>query len=367
VARPGAPGARPSRAAGAPGRARAGGELPVGDRLGDRPPVGPARRARRRRRVQLGAAAGGLGGQVVDQGTRASAEGAASAGTRVDTSRIRSACSHDESCWATRRSASSITSPGRAPARPGSGATEGRPAGGSRRRGLGAASRPGALGVGDLRLLRAALHHGVPLQGGERAGVGFGAVVVVDPAAQHLGQAGLDLLGALRELLAQPLGHVDQVGLAALELTPGQPEAGGELRPEGGVVEPADGALLSLQQVSVEGEPRPVVSCTLAHTRRGCGAAGRRCGLVCWRNRATVSPWVSTWWTPSVPRRRRRRARKPGQGGVTAVSCAARTSARTHGSSGQPPQEAHRLRCREGRVVASEPTAPRSRDPASGR
>ncbi len=48
---------------------------------------------------------------------------------------------------------------------------------------------------------------------------------------------------------------------------------------------------------------RPVGSCTLAEMMAWVCSCGSTVREVCWRNSAAVIPAVSTWWTPSVPRR----------------------------------------------------------------
>ncbi len=77
----------------------------------------------------------------------------------------------------------------------------------------------------------------------------------------------------------------------------------------------------------------PVGSWTLAATMAWVWSWGSMVREVCWRNSAAVIPRVSTWWTPSVPRRVTAPwvSNHP-SAASTAASWAARTSARTHGS-----------------------------------
>ncbi|HET9443102.1 MAG TPA: hypothetical protein VFO65_07245, partial [Acidimicrobiales bacterium] len=78
---------------------------------------------------------------------------------------------------------------------------------------------------------------------------------------------------------------------------------------------------------------RPVGSWTLAATMAWLCSWGSAARLVCWRNTATATPWVSTWWTPSVPRLVSAPWRSnQSRAAAVAASWAAATSARTNGS-----------------------------------
>src|SRR5690606_22834518 len=60
---------------------------------------------------------------------------------------------------------------------------------------------------------------------------------------------------ALGEGVAHLGGDAGEVGLASSHVAPLDAEAVGELAAQGGVVDPADGALLVLEEAGVEGEP----------------------------------------------------------------------------------------------------------------
>jgi len=90
---------------------------------------------------------------------------------------------------------------------------------------------------------------------GDRAWVGVGAVVLVGPCPEQVGELALDLGAPGREQVTHRFGNAGGVGLPAVEWLPAESEARGELGTEGGVVDPADGALLLLEEASIEREP----------------------------------------------------------------------------------------------------------------
>ena len=102
---------------------------------------------------------------------------------------------------------------------------------------------------------RPAVEDGVALQTRQGAAVGLGAVVGVGPTPDVKREQGLDLGAALGEQLPQLRPDAGDVGMAVDNRVPADAEAGGELGAEGGVVDPADGALLVLEKARVEGEP----------------------------------------------------------------------------------------------------------------
>jgi hypothetical protein len=79
--------------------------------------------------------------------------------------------------------------------------------------------------------------------------------VSVDPVGHQLGQPGLDLLGALGELVEQARRDALDVAVALDHRPPHHAEPCGQLGAEGRGVDPADGALLALQEPSVERQP----------------------------------------------------------------------------------------------------------------
>ena len=113
-------------------------------------------------------------------------------------------------------------------------------------------------GVDPVGLLRPGGLHRAPLELRNGVGVGFLAVVLGAPAGDQLVVLGLDLGAALREHVAQVLGYDGQVDEATFLVGPPvDAEAAGQLGSEGGVVDPADGGLLLLQEPGVQREPPP--------------------------------------------------------------------------------------------------------------
>ena len=175
----------------APGRGSPGGEAPVGDVLGDRPPVPAARHRAVAARVRAATQrCVGLRGEPVDRARPArAAVAAASAGRRVARWRARSARSQveDSSLDPAQRLGRSVLV-GRSSRRPAVGAiaveraasveVEARPPGPGRpsRRAASAASMPWPLAGREAT-------RGSAFEAGDGAGVGVGAVVLVAPPA----------------------------------------------------------------------------------------------------------------------------------------------------------------------------------------
>ncbi len=86
-------------------------------------------------------------------------------------------------------------------------------------------------------------------------GVGVDAVVLGAPSSDQLAQLRVDLSAALAEQLPQPVGHAAQVTDPVLTLDPLDAEPHRQLGAQGGVVDPADRALLVLQESGIEGQP----------------------------------------------------------------------------------------------------------------
>ena len=76
--------------------------------------------------------------------------------------------------------------------------------------GLGLPVGPQHGGIDGVVLARPARGDRPPLQHVQVAGTGLGAVVLVGPAGDQLGELGLDLPRPLREHLGQPLRHAHQ-------------------------------------------------------------------------------------------------------------------------------------------------------------
>ena len=224
---------------------------------------------------------------------------------------------------------------------------------------------PERLGVDHRGLGRAAVERGRALQAGQGAGIRLGAVMGLGPGGHQLAQSGVDLLGALRELLQKRARDAGDVGVALAHRSPGNAEAGGELGPQGRGVDPADAALLALQEPGVEGQPLPGEVLRLGGDDGVGVELGSALRLVCWRNTATARPWVSTWWTPSVPRRVSAPWRSNhSRAAPTAESWEASTSARTNESG----DSAHRTETDlEAENVPSKARAERSPKPRPSR
>ena len=100
--------------------------------------------------------------------------------------------------------------------------------------------------------------HGGSFQAGDGARVGVVAVVFGAPPVDQLADLDVDLGAALREHRPHPVGDGGEVGLAAVDGVPGDTESVGELGAQGGVVDPADGSLLVLQEPGIQRQPPAV-------------------------------------------------------------------------------------------------------------
>lgn len=179
--------------------------------------------------------------------------------------------------------------------------------------GLGPPVGPQGLGVAHGVLGRAAVHRRPPLQAVQGPGVGLGAVVVFHPPGHQLAQALLHLGGPGREHPEHLGGDALDVGVAVGDRSPVHAQAGGQLRAQGRRIDPADAALLALQEPGIEGQPAAALVLDLGH-HDGVGVqlgVGGAAGVLAEQGHG--QPLVSTWSTPSVPRRvtRRRRTGRP--------------------------------------------------------
>ncbi len=77
----------------------------------------------------------------------------------------------------------------------------------------------------------------------------------VHPVSDQVGQPGVHLLGALGELAEQAGRDAVDVAVALDHWSPGDAETARQLGPQGRGVDPADGALLALQEPGVERQP----------------------------------------------------------------------------------------------------------------
>jgi hypothetical protein len=130
-------------------------------------------------------------------------------------------------------------------------------------------------------LVRAAGHHRFAFQAGNRPRIWIDAVVFSGPASHQLPQLVVDLSRPLGKLGHQLIGDADDVRVAVDDRTPSDAEADGELGPQGGVVDPADAALLVLEEPGIQRQPRAGRAWTLAQITAwvcNCGSAVR---LVC--------------------------------------------------------------------------------------
>jgi hypothetical protein len=105
-------------------------------------------------------------------------------------------------------------------------------------------------------LVRSAGHHCFAFQAGDRPRIGIDAVMLGGPATHQLTKLVVDLRRSLGELGHQLIGDADHVGVAIDHRAPSDTEAGGHLGAQGGVVDPADAALLVLEEPGIQRQPR---------------------------------------------------------------------------------------------------------------
>jgi len=98
-------------------------------------------------------------------------------------------------------------------------------------------------------------HRRDSFQSGNRARVGVSAVMLVAPPANELVQLGFHLGAALGQDTTDRLGDTPHDRRVFVGLVPGDPEPVGQFASQGGVVDPADRALLTFQEAGIEGQP----------------------------------------------------------------------------------------------------------------